>query len=432
MINWSTITMLSDSQIMTSEVENSIMSDTSDTVIENVLILQGGGSLGAFGCGVFKALANSNVKIDIIAGTSIGGLNASIIAGAKAEDHPEKALEQYWLELGEGSSANFMNSPFMEGLAGNQTLTLTPLPPPLTTTTPTTTDHSVMTHISQVKSIISFYTSAIYGDNKIFLPRWRPEFAFTDPEYFTPNKWTYLYDHSPLVKTAEKYIDYNKLQPNGKPNSRLIITAVNVMTAEPLIFDSTKQQITSKHILAATGYPSYYFPWVEVEKGVYAWDGSLLSNTPLREVIDASPVKDKRVFLVENYPKRCDALPDNLLEVQHRARDIMFSDKTIHNVQMSKTITYYLRLIDDLYKMLESQFNSEKKEDIKKFKKIRARYKKVSEQHGAEIKRVHYITRSEPFPSLYENADFSVETIKASIKEGELKTNQILKGIKMG
>ena len=398
------------------------MSDT----VENVLILQGGGSLGAFGCGVFKALANSNIKIDIIAGTSIGGLNASIIAGSKGEDHPEKALEQYWLELAEDSSAN-LNSPFMEWLARYPLPTPTPLPPPPSTPT---TDHSAMTHISQVKSVMSFYSSAIYGNDKIFVPRWRPEFAFTDPEYFTPNKWTYLYDHSPLLKTAEKYIDYNKLQPNGKPNSRLIITAVNVMTAEPLIFDSAKQQITSKHILAATGYPSSYFPWAEVEKGVYAWDGSLLSNTPLREVIDASPVKDKQVFLVENYPKRCDALPDNLLEVQHRARDIMFSDKTIHNVQMSKTITYYLRLINDLYKMLEDHFSSEKKADIEKFEKIRARYKKVSEEHGAEIKRVHYITRSEPFPSLYENADFSVDTIKASIKDGELKTNQILKGIK--
>src|SRR5215212_3668830 len=408
---------------MTSEVENLVMSDT----IENVLILQGGGSLGAFGCGVFKALAKSNVKIDIIAGTSIGGLNASIIAGSKGEDHPEKALEQYWLELGEGRSAN-LSSPFMEGLARYPIPTLTPLPPPPATQT---TDHSTMTHISQVKSVISFYTSAIYGNDKIFVPRWRPEFAFRDPEYFTPNKWTYLYDHSPLVKTAEKYIDYNKLRPNGKSNSRLIITAVNVMTAEPLIFDSAKQQITSKHILAATGYPSYYFPWAEVEEGVYAWDGSLLSNTPLREVIDASPVKDKRVFLVENYPKRCDALPDNLLEVQHRARDIMFSDKTIHNVQMSKTITYYLRLINDLYNMLEDHFSSEKKEDIEKFEKIRARYKKVSEEHGAEIKRVHYITRSEPFPSLYENADFSTETIKASIKDGELKTNEILRSIKM-
>jgi NTE family protein len=163
-----------------------------------------------------------------------------------------------------------------------------------------------------------------------------------------PEKWTYLYDHSPLVKTAEKYIDYNKLQPNGNPNARLIITAINVLTAEVLIFDSAKQQIPSKHILATTGYPTYYFPWVEVKKGIYAWDGSLLSNIPLREVIDASPVKDKRIYLVENYPKNIDKLPDNLQEVQHRTRDIMFSDKTLHNIQMSKTITYYLRLIDDL------------------------------------------------------------------------------------
>ncbi len=403
------------------------MSDT----IENVLILQGGGSLGAFGCGVFKALSNSNIKIDIIAGTSIGGVNASIIAGSKGEDQPEKALEQYWLELAEGSNAN-LNSPFIEWLAGyprpTPTPILTPLPPP---TPIPTTDHSAIAHISQVKSTLSFYSAAFCGNKKVFVPRWRPEFAFTDPQYFTPDKWTYLFDHSPLVKTLEKYVDFNKLQPNGNPNARLIITAVNVLNAEPLIFDSSKQQITSRHILAVTGYPSYYFQWAEVEKGVYAWDGSLLSNTPLREVIEASPVKNKRIFLVENYPKNIDNLPDNLQEVQHRARDIMFSDKTMHNVQMSKAFTYYLKFIDEIYHMLENNFDSEKREDKEKMRKIRAKYKKISEEHGAEIKDVYYITRSEPFPSLYENADFSLDTIKASIKDGELKTNQILKDIKM-
>jgi NTE family protein len=198
------------------------------------------------------------------------------------------------------------------------------------------------------------------------------------------------------------------------------------LTAEPLIFDSSKQQITPKHILATTAYPRYYFRWVEVEKGVYAWDGSLLSNTPLREVIDVSPVKDKRVFLVENYPKHCEKLPDNLLEVEHRARDIMFSDKTLHNIQMSKAITYYLRFIDELYRMIEDCVYL-KKEDKEKFEKIRAKYKKISEEHGAEIKAVYYISRDEPFPNLYENADFSTDTIKASIREGELKTEQILK-----
>ena len=368
--------------------------------IENVLILQGGGSLGAFGCGVFKALANNNIKIDIVAGTSIGGLNATIIAGSRG-DYPERELEQFWLELAEESSMNLK------------------LPA-------STVDSSSLTRISQAKSILSFYGSAFHGNKKVFVPRWRPEHFFFDPQCLTPDKWTYLFDHTPLVKTIEKYVDFNKLQPNGNSNTRLIITAVNVLTAEPLTFDSAKQQITPKHIMATTGYPTYYFQWVEVEKGVYAWDGSLLSNTPLREVIDASPVNDKRIFLVENYPKNTDKLPDNILEVQHRARDIMFSDKTQHNIQMAKAITYQLRFIDELYHAVENRFDMQNKEDKKKFEKIRAKYKKIAEEHGAEIKAVYHITHDELSPSLYENADFSRNTIMDSIKNGELKTNEIL------
>ena len=65
---------------------------------ENVLILQGGGSLGAFACGVFKAFAKRNVKFDIIAGTSIGGINGAIAAGSR-NNRPEKDLEDLWLEL---------------------------------------------------------------------------------------------------------------------------------------------------------------------------------------------------------------------------------------------------------------------------------------------------------------------------------------------
>jgi NTE family protein len=133
--------------------------------------------------------------------------------------------------------------------------------------------------------------------------------------------------------------------------------------------------------------------------------------------------------LVENYRKKIDKLQYNLLEVEHRSRDIMFSDKTLHNIEMSKAFTNYLSFIDELYHMIEERFDfeKEKNEDKEKFEKVRAKYKKISEEHGAEIKYVHYISRDEPFPDLYENADFSIDTIKASIKEGESKTKQILK-----
>jgi NTE family protein len=64
--------------------------------VENVLVLQGGGSLGSFACGVFKALVERAVRIDIVAGTSIGAVNAAIIAGSKS-DRPEKDLENFWI-----------------------------------------------------------------------------------------------------------------------------------------------------------------------------------------------------------------------------------------------------------------------------------------------------------------------------------------------
>ena len=405
----------------TSQINAPSSSDNYE-VIENVLILQGGGSLGAFGCGVFKALYQKGIKLDIVAGTSIGGVNAAIIAGSKNVKHPEQMLEEFWLELAE----NFVDldsftpfSPYLEQLAAKS-------PYFSSSISQQSNNESERTlEAYRNKAIRSFFSSAMFGNDKMFKARWRPEYAFTDPEYFEPAKWTYLYDLSPLAKTLEKYIDYNKLKPDGNPNSRLIMTAVNVLTAEPLTFDSARQQITPKHILASCGYPAYNFPWVEVEKGIYAWDGGLLSNTPLREVIDSSPVNDKKIFLVENYPKKINALPDNLAEVYHRTRDIIFCDKTVSTVTMSKVITRYLRYINELYQMIESSIDMAKV-DRGELERIRRKYKKYKKDTGAEIKGVHYISRDEPVHSFYENADFSPKAIKDSIKQGELKTIQIL------
>jgi NTE family protein len=396
-----------------------------NSFIENVLIMQGGGSLGAFGCGVFKALRKNNIKLHILAGTSIGGVNAALIAGSKEEDRPELALEQFWLEIAE-NSVN-LNFPMPEWLTeNNAAINSSSALAASNLSSQINTQHDL-----QFKSLLSFYSSAIYGNDKMFVPRWRLEYSSKDPQYFTPWKWTYLYDHSPLLKTLEKYIDYSKIRPNTKFNSpRLIITAVNVLTAEPLTFDSSEIQISPRHLLATSGYPLYSFPWVEVEEGVYAWDGSLLSNTPLREVIDASPVTDKQIFLVENYPKNIGKLPQNLPEVFHRARDIMFSDKTLHNVKMSKVITQYLSYIEELYQVFQENVDLAKL-DKEVVAKIERKYKKIKEDHGAEIKSIHYITREEKHPHMYENADFSVKTIKESINDGELKTNEILKDIKM-
>jgi NTE family protein len=55
--------------------------------------MQGGGSLRTYESGVFKTLVKNGINFDIIAGTSIGAVNAGIISGSKS-GHPEKDLEE--------------------------------------------------------------------------------------------------------------------------------------------------------------------------------------------------------------------------------------------------------------------------------------------------------------------------------------------------
>ena len=102
----------------------------------------------------------------------------------------------------------------------------------------------------------------------------------------------------------------------------------------------------------------------------------------------------------------------------------MFSDKTMHSVRMSKAFTHYLGFIDELYHEVEDRLDLENKDDKIKFEKIKAKYKRLVEEHRAKIKNIFYITRDERLPSIYENADFSVDSIKALIRDGELKTSR--------
>jgi NTE family protein len=390
--------------------------------VENVLVLQGGGSLGAFACGVYKALFKKNIKFDIIAGTSIGAINGAIIAGSKNDD-PVKNLEDFWIELAE-SSYNIIPDII-------------------------TFDYDDKTKQTKLKTIPSAsLNAAIFGVPKMFIPRWFQTNSNSNSNipndkdssfiYQLPWNWTYIYDNSPLSKTLEKYIDFQKLSPplqteikkeglssnySSLDNTRLIVTAVNVLNAEPMIFDSFRKQIQIKHLLASVGYPNYGFSWVEIEDGVYGWDGSLLSNTPMREVILQSPSNDKNIIIVENYSKRIDNLPSDMTEVQARIKDILYGDKTKSFRQISKLLTRHLELIDNMYPELDfSKMDSKKADYIKK------EYEQLVNKYGAKILNITKISRGStesPYP--LQNADFSVHTVKALIREGEAKAMKVLK-----
>jgi NTE family protein len=143
--------------------------------LENVLILQGGGSLGAFGCGVYKSLVKNNIDLDIIAGTSIGGINAAIIAGSKNNEHTDELLEGFWLELADGfvdiDNLSFFSSwnKFMEQIQPFSAYSYYPFLLTLSTAEAGIKENysSNKTEMEvKIKQIKSFYSSAIFGNSR--------------------------------------------------------------------------------------------------------------------------------------------------------------------------------------------------------------------------------------------------------------------------
>ena len=66
-----------------------------------LLVLQGGGALGAYQAGVYEALAEAGFAPDWVTGVSIGAINAALIAGNPPERRVER-LREFWDRVSSG------------------------------------------------------------------------------------------------------------------------------------------------------------------------------------------------------------------------------------------------------------------------------------------------------------------------------------------
>jgi len=265
---------------------------------QNILVLQGGGALGAFECGVVKALEERSIYPDIVAGVSIGAFNAAVIAGNP--DNPGAALEDFWHDL--------------------------------EVVTPEIPDGTM-------RSIVSSWMSLVFGSPKFFHPKWfNPLWG---PNQL-PLNWTSFYDPSPVRELLAKYTDFSRLRSSPV---RLIVSAVNVETAQLEIFDSYVDDLTPDHILASGSLPPG-FPWTTIN-GRHYWDGGIVSNSPLEDVIERCGAAGKRVFIVDLFPGRKE-LPANIVEVMFRRDEIVYSER-IRNDERTRNVMHdFRRLVDDI------------------------------------------------------------------------------------
>jgi len=274
-----------------------------DIPAQTVLILQGGGAMGAFECGVVKALQEADIRPDIVAGVSIGAFNAAVVAGNP--DRAAEALEAFWEDLA-------MDTPDMPD--------------------------------EFLRRLVSSWQCLVFGSPHLMKPRWL--MPFRDLRDLPPY-WTHFYDPSPMRELLNRYVDFPRLKTSPV---RVLVNAVNVETAQLETFDSHVDDLTADHILASGSLPPG-LPWTSID-GRHYWDGGIVSNSPLDQVIERCGATGKRVFVVDLYPTG-KPLPANIQQVMARRTDILYAERIRKDVHTRESMLEIRRLVDGILRSVD-------------------------------------------------------------------------------
>ena len=249
-----------------------------------ILVLQGGGSLGAYQAGVFEGMTEAGYLPDWIAGVSIGAINGALIAGNPPKHRVER-LRAFWDRVSSG---------------------VTLAAPPLFSAL-----HQGFAHASAA-------LGSLVGVPGFFVPRVPPPAFMPDG---APGALS-VYDVDPLRTTLESLVDFDLIK---RREVRFSVGAVNVRTGNSTYFDNLQTRIRLEHVLASGALPPAFAP-VEID-GEYYWDGGIVSNTPLWYAVDHSPAVNVLIVQVDLFSAEGE-LPQNLDQVMERHKDIMYSSKT--------------------------------------------------------------------------------------------------------
>jgi predicted acylesterase/phospholipase RssA len=195
-----------------------------------------------------------------------------------------------------------------------------------------------------LRRTLSSLQSLVFGSPHFFRPRWFE--PILSPAQL-PTHWKSFYELSPLKATLSKYVAFDKLKDSPV---RLVLTAVDVETGQLATFDSYVDEITPDHVLASGSLPPG-FPWTTIG-GKHYWDGGLVSNSPLDQVVEVGGLTGKDVYIVNLWlDKR--ALPQSIPEVLARRDEILFAEKIRRSVRSWEYLNGYRQLVEEIMGNLE-------------------------------------------------------------------------------
>lgn len=489
---------------------------------QRALVLQGGGTLGAYEAGVLKVLCKklteedrekenkSRLLFDIVAGTSIGAMNGAILVSqflkTQSWEIAAEKLQNFWTEQLSLKSLDIreLSKPWRDEWTKR--------------TSTAASEEAARKYYSVKKLLLNqarnnmHYLERVIDDKRFFDNLYTDKGPNDDnpnckdpnckKPNFLNNVW-FLHSAEPLQESIQKYakfpisttyLDKNKhvLQP------RLLVFAVDAAEGKTVTFDSYPKAdgsrkseygefieglgiyenvinyddgISIKQVMAS-GTLSVFYDYASIamdaegdlksqdEKGLtdkgdkknirYFWDGGLLSNTPLRELLQAhreywhdvekrDNIPDLDVYIINVHPSKMDIniIPEDHDGVRDRSNDIIFGDRTSYfDEKMTYLITDYTNFVSRLKELAEEAIsklndknrkekldakleniletkiiNKERKNEPRTYQDLMKDFKLIN---VTRIERTNYIN------SIYgKTGDLTFETITKLIKEGE-------------
>ncbi|QBR01755.1 patatin-like phospholipase family protein [Paraburkholderia pallida] len=340
----------------TRKAESSIPTLPAGRFTNTVLVLQGGGALGAYQAGVFAGLTEAAIAPNWVAGVSIGAINAALIAGNPPERRVER-LREFW----ERSSA----------------------------WAPVT----LLSSLDTMRPLFNLYSAA-------------SAISFGVPGFFTPRMLSPLlapegspgalsfYDTEPLRATLTELADFDLINSQAV---RLSLGAVNICTGESVYFDNTRMRLGPEHVMASGALPPG-FPPVQVD-GAWYWDGGISSNTPLWYVVDEAYRESGLVLQIDLF-SGAGPFPQNMNQVQERMKDLQYASKVRFNAARVKQQEELRASLRHVLAMLPA--NAQSDPDVERLAAISTR---------GEVLLVRFTNRHDTRSSDFKDYEFSRATV---------------------
>ncbi|MGN6709538.1 MAG: patatin-like phospholipase family protein, partial [Candidatus Nitrosocosmicus sp.] len=449
---------------------------------------------------------------DIVAGTSSGAINSSILTSYVIENKTWKGsaenLIKFWKHI--SSTPNLSNWwPFsFDDKSWKDTWQ----------------ERYDYNNIEATGEAARRYYSAkeyLYSGapNVFSKPEVKYDNKFFDEIYPPQNLW-YKYDNQPLKKSIESFILYpiKTIYNDNVKQPRLLLISVDVQDGTSVVFDSYPKDkdgnirmsqfksenldeeesddksvvktikynegIKSEHIIASASVPiNYDYTKLDAEigpattttttttatRGVmekdgvtkiksdmdinnnkatrYFWDGGILSNTPLRELIQQhreywlkvqkkQTVPNLNLYIVDVHPSRNDNIYLDRDGVINRNLDIVYHNRNLYDIKVANIVSDYIDLANKLIEFAKQ--NGIKEEEINR-EILNKPTKQSKSRSGDErkysallegrfnIEKVTHLERKNDANSISNKAfDFSTQTINQLIEDGKKETTDYL------